>query len=72
MKIKTSRVETDAENATVLMQSGDHLTVAFTELGGMTRMVTISVQGSVMLLNDTKTNSSMFLRPGRVDYEAGK
>lgn len=62
MKIKCQNKELEGLNATVRMESGDHLSVAFTDLQGVSRIITLSVQGKVMLVNDTKTDDSLIMR----------
>jgi galactokinase len=56
------------DNATAVMGSGDHLTVAYKNVDGKLRLVTIAVQGSVMVITAEHTQDSLVLRHQGVQF----
>lgn len=58
--------------ATVEMGSGDMLSAAFMDGNGGRRVVTLHVQGRVMVVTDEHTGASMVARPGTTQYVQGK
>jgi hypothetical protein len=72
MIFKCGNKELSGANATIRMESGDHVSVAFTDLSGDTRVVTIRVQGKVMLVNDEKTEGSLLIRSAGCHFEQGQ
>jgi hypothetical protein len=71
MKIKCLSTETEGPNATALMESGDHITLAFIDLNGANRLVHISVQGKVMVIREEKSDSCMLVRAAGVHLHQG-
>jgi len=72
MKIKCLQTECNGPNATVQMESGDNLSIAFVDLSGQARIVNITVQGKVMLVTDAKTDSSLLVRSKSVYFQYGE
>jgi len=63
---------TGSSSATVEMLPGDNLSLVFTDLNGLLRVVTVDVQGKVMLLTDNKTDSSLLVRAAGVYFHQGR
>lgn len=60
MIIKALDKELRHDNATVEMQSGNHLTVAF-KIGDEYQVVSVSCQGSVMVITHEQSESAFLI-----------
>jgi len=70
MKIKDLSSKATGSSATIEMEPGDNLSITFVDLSGTSREVTVTVQGKVMLVNDTKTDSSLLIRSKGVFFQS--
>lgn len=71
MKIKCLNNELNGSNATIVMESGDHVSIAFTDLNGDSRIITVSVQGKVLVVNEPKMDASLLVRANSNYYDFG-
>ena len=69
MRIKCLSTETEGPNATIAMESGDHVTLAFTDLNRKSRMIHVSIQGKVMVVHEDTTQSYMLVHSSGVNLQ---
>jgi hypothetical protein len=72
MKISNLSAKANGSNATIEMEPGDGLSIKFVDLSGTSRIVTVDVQGKVMLLTDVKTDSNLLVRMRGVAFHDGE
>ncbi len=58
-------------NATVLMQSGDHLSVGYIDPRGVFHNINISAQHLVFLATHEQTEATLLIRPSGVQFVPG-
>jgi hypothetical protein len=64
MDIKSYRAEVkDVSNATVLMKSGDRLSVGYTDTNGKFHTFNIAAQNLVFLVSHQESEAAMLIRP---------
>jgi hypothetical protein len=64
MDIKTPRAEIrDIPNATVLLKSGDHISVGYIDPNGRFNCFNLSAQHLVFLVSHQETEATMLCRP---------
>lgn len=71
MKINVWNQVVEGTNGTVEMQSGDRLSVAFKGLGGEFQVVTLAVQGAVMVVTHEQTQDALVVRKAGAQYVKG-
>jgi hypothetical protein len=49
-------------NATVRMSDGDHLSIAYTDVHGDTRLVNISARAIALVIKEQRTGDEMFVQ----------
>lgn len=59
------------ENATVLMKSGDHLSVAYIDPRGVVNTINISAQHLIFLATHEQSEATMLVRPSGVQFVPG-
>lgn len=62
MEFKALTKTVKAENATVVMDSGDHLSIAFKDLMGEYQVINVKIQGRVCLIEHEQTQDAMIAR----------
>ena len=68
MEIKALTKVVKAENATITMDSGDHLSIAFKDLKGDYQVVNIKIQGKVCLIEHEQTQDALIVRRNQAIY----
>jgi hypothetical protein len=64
MEIRSGNQTILEPNATVRMTDGDHLSIAFTDLGGRTVLVNVSATKFAMLVREQRSNDVYSIEPG--------
>lgn len=69
MDFKSYKGDVDgAENATVTMKSGDHLTVGYIDPRGIFHSINISAQHLIFLASHEQSEATLLIRPSGVQY----
>jgi hypothetical protein len=71
MKIKSLNQVVAGPNATIEMDSGDRVSIGFKGLDGQFQVVTLAVQGSVMVVTHEQSQDSLVVRTRGAQYVKG-